>query len=74
MARLADLDDDRLGAPADVDLLAVDRERLPGAVVLGGGAVLVQALDVEVLHVAGHVRDAPGVVRRRAEQDARART
>ena len=53
-----------------MDLLAVDRERLPRAEMLGGGAVLVQALDVEILHVARDVRDAPRVVRGRAQQDA----
>ena len=70
VARLADVDHHGLGGSADVDLLAMDRERLPRAEMLGGGAVLVQALDVEVLHVARDVRDAPRVVRGRAQQDA----
>ena len=48
----------------------MDGQRLPDAVVLGGGALVVQVLDVEVLDVAAHVRDAPRVMRRRAEQDA----
>ena len=67
---LADIDHDRLGGSADADLLAVDRERFPSTVDLGGRSVVVQVLDVEVLDVAGHVRDAPRVVRRRAQQDA----
>ncbi len=48
----ADLEDERLVAPADADLLAMDRERLPDVLVAGRRALVVQALEVEVLHVA----------------------
>ena len=74
MAGLAYLQHVGLVLAAHHDLLAVDREGLPRALELGGGAVLVQALDVEVLHVAGHVRDAPGVVRRSCPAGCRGRT
>ena len=49
-------------------------QRLPRALELGGRAILVQALDVEVLHVAAHVRDAPRVVRRSCPAGSRGRT
>ena len=51
-------------------LLLVDRHRFPCPVVLRRSPVLVQVLQVEVLHVAGYVRYAPRVVRGCAEQDA----
>ena len=69
VARLANVHDDGFGRPAEMDLLVVDRERLPRAEMLGRGPVFVQVLDVEVLHVARDVRDAPRVVRGRAEED-----
>ena len=59
------------GATADLDRLRVHDERFPIVVELGGGPLVVQALDVEVLDVAAHVRQAPRVVRRRPGEDAR---
>ncbi len=44
---------------------------VPGTVVLGGAAVLVQAFDVKVLDVTRHVGHAPCVVRCGSQQDAR---
>ena len=38
VSRLVDVDDDGFGGSADVDLFAMDGQRLPDAVVLGGGA------------------------------------
>lgn len=51
--------DDDVGGPLDLDRLVGDRHRFQRAVVLGG-AVGVEPLDVEILHVGHEVRDAPG--------------
>ena len=67
---LADLVDDRLLVPPDADLLPVHGERLPRVFVPRRRAVLVQALEVEVLDVSADIGDTPGVVGGRAEHDA----
>ena len=68
--RLANGDDAGRRLAAHGDRLLVDRERLPVVAEQRGGAFLVEPLLVEVLHVAGHVGDAPRVVWRRPEEDA----
>ena len=66
---LAHVDDAGLRLAADDDLLAVDRERLPGVAVERGRPRDVEPFLEQVLDVAGDVRDPPRVVRRRAEDD-----
>ena len=66
---LADGQRTGLGLAAYGDRLVVDGEGCPPLGGLRGRAVVVQALFVEVGHVAGDVGGAPGVVRRRAEED-----
>ncbi len=59
MAGLLHLQHLGLGAAADRDLLAMDRERLPRAVVQRGRPFGVELLPVEVLRVAPDVRASP---------------
>ncbi len=73
MPGLAHVERDR-GTTPDLDRLRVHGHRFPAAVELGGGPLVVQALDVQVLDVAAHVRQAPRVVRRRPDRGSRART
>ncbi len=68
MPGLAHVERDRGTAP-HLDRLGVHGHRFPAAVELGGGPLVVQALDVQVLDVAAHVGHAPRVVRRRPDQD-----
>jgi hypothetical protein len=69
--RLPDLEHFGLVPSAHEDLLAVDRQRFPRAVVQRGGSIFGQPLQVQVLRVAADVRLAPRVVRRVPDDHAR---